>query len=111
MKQESELGRLETFVSSLMARYNALMKENERLSQDVQERDEMIDDLRASLAQLESERTEIGSRVSGIILQIEEWEKSGTGAGSSASGDNPDGRVQGSLFSIGGDAHGTVEQD
>jgi FtsZ-binding cell division protein ZapB len=111
MKQESELGRLETFVSSLMARYNALVKENERLSQDVQERDETIDDLRASLAQLESERTEISSRVSGIILQIEEWEKCGTGSAGSSSGDAPEGRVQGSLFSLGADAHGAADQD
>lgn len=111
MKQESELGRLETFVSSLMARYNALVKENERLANDVQERDEIIDDLRASLSQFESERTEISSRVSGIILQIEEWEKSGAAAAGKASGDAPEGRVQGSLFSMAGDAHGAVEQD
>jgi len=100
MKQESELGRLENFVNSLLARYNALKEDNARLTQDVQERDEIIEDLRDSLAQMESERNEISNRVGGIILQIEEWEKSGAGAvGDSTAGENSDGRVQGSLFS------------
>ena len=75
MKQESELGRLEKFVNSLLARYNALKEDNARLTQDVQERDEIIEDLRDSLAQLESERNEISNRVGGIIQQIEEWER------------------------------------
>lgn len=100
MKQESELGRLENFVNSLLARYNVLKEDNARLTQDVQERDEIIEDLRDNLAQMESERNEISNRVGGIILQIEEWEKSGEGAvGLSAAGENSDGRVQGSLFS------------
>ena len=101
MKQESELGRLENFVNSLLARYNALQEDNARLTQDVQERDEIIEDLRDNLAQLESERNEISNRVGGIIQQIEEWEKSGAGAvGLSTTGENSEGRVQGSLFSI-----------
>ncbi len=79
MKQESELGRLENFVNSLLARYNVLKEDNARLAQDVQERDEIIEDLRDNLAQLESERNEISNRVGGIILQIEEWEKNGGG--------------------------------
>jgi len=63
MKQESELGRLEKFVNSLLARYNALQEDNARLTQDVQERDEIIEDLRDNLAQLESERNEIRARL------------------------------------------------
>ena len=110
MKQESELGRLEIFVGSLMARYNALRKENERLSQDIQERDEIIEDLKASLGQLESERTEISNRVNGIIFQIEEWEKGSTG-GAVGTTSNPEGRVQGSLFSYGSNVHESVEND
>jgi DNA repair exonuclease SbcCD ATPase subunit len=112
MKQESELERLEHFVNSLIARYNDLQKVSERLAQDVQERDGIIEELRENVAQLESERTEIGNRVSGIIFQIEEWEKSGAAsAGQAATADNPEGRIQGNLFSIGSESQGAVEND
>ena len=112
MKQESELERLEHFVSSLIARYNDLQKVNGRLAQDVQERDEIIEELRENVALLESERTEIGNRVGGMILQIEEWEKNTAGsAGQSATVDNPEGGIQGSLFSIGAETQGAVEND
>lgn len=112
MKQESELERLEHFVSNLIARYNDLQKVNERLAQDVQERDGIIEELRENVALLESERTEIGNRVSGMILQIEEWEKSGAGAAeSSGTVDNPEGRIQGNLFSLNSETQGAVEND
>lgn len=112
MKQESELERLEHFVSSLIARYNDLQKVNEGLTQDVYERDGIIEELRENVALLESERTEIGNRVSGMILEIEEWEKSGAGSGgSSGTADNSEGRIQGNLFSVGTGTQGEVEND
>jgi hypothetical protein len=112
MKQGSELERLEHFVSSLIARYNDLQKVNEGLTQDVYERDGIIEELRENVALLESERTEIGNRVSGMILEIEEWEKSGAGSGgSSGTADNSEGRIQGNLFSVGTGTQGEVEND
>ena len=112
MRQESELERLEHFVSNLIARYNDLQKVNEGLNQDVQERDGIIEELRENVALLESERTEIGNRVSGIILEIEEWEKSGAGsAQASGTADNPEGRVQGNLFALGAETKEEAEND
>lgn len=112
MKQDSELGRLENFVNSLLARYNALKDDNAKLSQDVLEKDEMIDDLRASLAQLESERSEISNRVGGIIQQIEQWEKDGgAGVGQPTTSENSEGRIQGSLFSFEPGGPKTIEHD
>lgn len=99
MKQESELERLENFVSSLLTRYNALKEENSRLSQDVVDRDGIIEDLRGSLALLESERSEISSRVGGIITQIEEWEKAAAGSAvQPIAAEGGEGRMQASLF-------------
>lgn len=99
MKQESELERLEIFVSTLLARYNDLKDENARLAQDVTERDEIIDDLRDSLAQLESERSEISNKVGGIIEQIELWEKTNPDATGRKTTEGNEGR-QASLFSF-----------
>ncbi|MBB5347665.1 hypothetical protein JWG42_03430 [Desulfoprunum benzoelyticum] len=112
MKQESELERLEHFVSNLIARYDDLQKVNEGLTQDIYERDGIIEELRENVALLESERTEIGNRVSGMILQIEEWEKSDAGSGgSSGTVGNSEGRTQGNLFSVGPETQGEVEND
>ncbi len=112
MKQETELGRLESFVSSLLARYNALKEENSRLFQDVTDKDGIIEDLRDSLALLETERNEISNRVGGIIEQIEEWEKTAAvPAGQKAAGAGSEGRVQASLFSFEHDSGGKAEQE
>lgn len=112
MKQDSELGRLENFVNSLLARYNALKDDNAKLSQDVREKEETIDDLRASLAQLESERSEISNRVGGILQQIEQWEKDGGDvAAHSTASESSEGRIQGSLFSFEPAGSKVVEHD
>lgn len=100
MKQESELERLEKFVSSLLARYNELKDENARLSQDVTDKDGIIEDLRGSLVLMESERSDISNRVGGIIDQIEEWEKSNSGSPGRKSSEGSEGRMQASLFSF-----------
>ena len=101
MKQESELERLEKFVSSLLARYNELKDENDRLSLDVTEKDGVIEDLRGSLALLESERSEISTRVGGIIEQIELWEKTNPATtAQKSSSEGSEGRMQASLFSL-----------
>lgn len=74
MSQESELKRLESFVSKLLQSFQELKEENGRLIQELQARDENIVSLREQLAASDMERNEINNRVSGIIEQIEEWE-------------------------------------
>ncbi len=74
MSQESELKRLEGFISKLLVSFRELKEENGGLIQDLQDRDETIVTLREQLAVNDAERNEINNRVIGIIDQIEEWE-------------------------------------
>ncbi len=100
MMQDSELGRLETFVSKLLDRFNALQADKKRVDNLLLQREETIATLQDELASLKDERGEIGSRVTGLLDRIEEWE-----AGVQDSDDengrashNAEGGVQGSLF-------------
>ncbi len=100
MIQDSELGRLEDFVSKLLDRFNALQTDKKRVDNLLLQREETIATLQDELASLKDERGEIGSRVSGLLDRIEEWE-----AGVKESDDenglasrNEEGGVQGSLF-------------
>lgn len=74
MNSENELKRLESFVAKLLKSFQELKDENGRLQKDLQAREETIADLREQLAETDSERSEISSRVSNLIEQIEEWE-------------------------------------
>jgi chromosome segregation ATPase len=100
MMQDSELGRLENFVSKLLDRFNALQADKKRVDNLLLQREETIATLQDELASLKDERGAIGSRVSGLLDRIEEWE-----AGVKESDDedglashNKEGGVQGSLF-------------
>lgn len=98
MSNENELKRLESFVSKLLKSFQDLKEENGRLTQTLQMRDETIVSLKDELAANDSERNEIGTRVSGLIDQIEEWE---INLGEEVFDDIPtnDASRQGSLFS------------
>lgn len=100
MIQDSELGRLEGFVSKLLDRFNALQADKKRVDDLLLQRDETIAALQDELASLKDERGEVSNRVSGLLERIEEWE-----AGAIESDDdegmtsrNAEGRAQGSLF-------------
>lgn len=99
MMQDSELGRLENFVSKLLDRFNTLQAEKKRIDEVLLQREETITALQDELASLKDERGEISNRVSGLLDRIEEWE-----AGDIENGDadkssrNAEGGVQGSLF-------------
>jgi len=76
MNSQNELRRLEGFVAKLLKSFQDLKEENSRLTRELQDRDETIVDLKAQLAENDTERGEISNRVSSIIEQIEEWEVS-----------------------------------
>jgi len=100
MIQDSELGRLEDFVSKLLGRFNALQADKKRVDNLLLQREETIATLQDELASLKDERGEIGSRVSGLLDRIEEWE-AGVKEGDDENGPasrNAEGGVQGSLF-------------
>jgi len=76
MIQDSELSRLEGFVEKMMKRFGELRAEKAQLLKDLGERDQIIDELRTNLSTRDSERGELSQRVSKIVEQIEEWERS-----------------------------------
>ena len=99
MMQDSELGRLENFVSKLLDRFNALQADKKRVDELLLQREETIATLQDELASLKDERGEISSRVSGLLDRIEEWEAGDLESGETgAAGPNAEGGVQGSLF-------------
>ena len=84
MGQNSELVKLEEFVSKLRHGFQELKTECARLAAAVEERDATIADLKAKFADLEaklgervSEREDISDRLNRLIEQIEELELGG----------------------------------
>jgi chromosome segregation ATPase len=99
MMQDSELGRLEDFVTKLLERFNALQADKKKVDDLLLQREGAIADLQEELAALKDERGEIGNRVSGLLERIEEWEADVNESGNAgATNRNSDGAVQGSLF-------------
>jgi len=75
MIQDSELSRLERFVEKMMKRFSELRDDKVQLLKDLGERDQIIEELRSTISTRDSERGEVGQRVSKIVEQIEEWER------------------------------------
>jgi chromosome segregation ATPase len=97
MESNAELVRLEEFVDRLLTKYNQLKAEYYALQETLREREAECADLKNNVLDLSSERTEVGSRVAGLLDRIEQWE-SEQGAGS-VEKSAAYGSVQGSLFS------------
>ena len=95
MENNVELVRLEQFVDTLLNKYNELKEKFHSLEAVLRERDDECAALKNDLAELKNERSEVGSRVSGLLGRIEQWEaeQGGESAGGSEAADK-----QGSLF-------------
>ena len=76
MNQETELQRLEQIVEKLLSSFADLRAENAKLQQELSEKNKQLTELSNNLTTQESERGEIGKRVSRLVEQIEDWEKS-----------------------------------
>lgn len=76
MAEEKELARLEGFVSTLLEKFNALRADHKGLTERLQRRDASIENLEDELASMKDDRSEVSTRVSSLIGQIEEWESS-----------------------------------
>lgn len=100
MMQDTELGRLEGFVSKLLDRFNALQADKKRVDDLLLQREEKIAALQDELASLKDERGEVSSRVSGLLERIQEWEAGAmeNDINDSMVGSNTEGGIQGSLF-------------
>ena len=101
MAQGNELERLEGFVAKLLAEFNGLRDEKEELLENLRERDEKIEALESELSSAKSERNDVGSRVKGLIQQIENWESSLEEGETKLSQALPESRIQRNLFSVG----------
>ena len=76
MDNTTELQRLEQFVDKLLNKYNQLKADYLALQETLRERDAECADLKNNVANLSSERTEVGSRVAGLLDRIEQWRAS-----------------------------------
>ena len=75
MEDKSELVRLEEFVDNLLAKYNQMKKTCTTVEKMLEERDAECAKLKEKVAELRSERSVVGERVSGLIGRIEKWER------------------------------------
>ncbi|BCO09871.1 hypothetical protein GF1_22470 [Desulfolithobacter dissulfuricans] len=105
MENNAELIRLEQFVDKLLSKYNDLKERFFRLEDTLRDRDAEIVELKATIEELQTERSEVGQRVSGLIDRIARWEseQDEEPAGEDVetgneSGDEGQAGVQGSLF-------------
>lgn len=123
MSQDNELRRLEQFVEKLLGRFNELREEKSQLQQKLAAQEQVIGDLRRSLAVGDEERSRISQRVGKMVEQIEAWESGldevgkvdkgdAESVGDEAEGEEPprpvaehraeeEGRIQHNLFSLG----------
>lgn len=74
MSQDNELRRLEQFVEKLLGRFNELREEKSQLQQKLTAQEQVIGELRRSLAVGDEERSKISQRVGKMVEQIEAWE-------------------------------------
>lgn len=120
MSQDNELRRLEQFVEKLLGRFNELREEKSQLQQKVTAQEQVIGELRRSLAVGDEERGKISQRVGKMVEQIEAWESGlddegkvdADPVGDDEEGEEPprpvaeqrteeEGRIQHNLFSLG----------
>lgn len=80
MSETHELEKLESFVSTLLDRFNTLQQQNQEMTERLERRDTTIETLENELAEMKDERGEISTRVSGILGKIEEWEAASASA-------------------------------
>lgn len=95
MEKNEELVRLEQFVDSLLNKYNDLKGNFHALQATLAERDAECAALQADLAELRDERSDVGTRVAGLLGRIEQWESEQVDVPEQ---ENHDEDKQGSLF-------------
>ncbi len=100
MHKEAELAQLEQFVDKLLNRYNELKQNYQSLQATLQKTEEERDDLNRQLETMRAERSEVKSRVSGLIGRIEEWENEQGGFSTEPQEVSENESAQGKLFAM-----------
>jgi uncharacterized coiled-coil DUF342 family protein len=75
MEQNEGLARLEQFVERLIASHNQLKAENSRITAELQVKEQENVELRKTVEDLRDNRSEMHSRVTGLLERIDTWEK------------------------------------
>lgn len=109
MTKEADLVKLESVVTSLMGRFNALKQEKSELEAQLEAKEERIDELNEQINSLTTEKSDVRGRVSSLLGSIEDWEqnlateKKDGSADSGSAGDstNSDGKIESKLFQVG----------
>ncbi len=107
MENNQELIRLEQFVDTLLNKYNDLKARFHALEATLSERDTECAGLKDEISDLQGQRSEVGSRVVGLLGRIEQWEAEQDEG--SAPTKEDEGR-QGSLFETGDENQGDEDK-
>lgn len=75
MEQVESLARLEEAIDKLLTTLQEMKKEKSQLEAKVEEKEQEAFELKQQLDTLQSERSRIHQRVSGLINSIDKWEK------------------------------------
>lgn len=99
MKSNEELVRLEQFVDNLLTKYRKLQETHRSLEARLAESEAECARLKETIGELRNERSEVGSRVAGLLERIERWEVEQVEEGEGQAGIkvDPEG-LQGNLF-------------
>lgn len=76
MEQVESLARLEEAIEKLLTTMQEMKKEKSQLEAKLEEKSQESFELKQQLDTLQSERSRIHQRVSGLINSIDKWEKS-----------------------------------
>lgn len=74
MENNKELVRLEQFVDNLLTRHKKLQESYHSLEARYEEKNQECEKLKNTIAELRTERSEVGTRVAGLLDRIEQWE-------------------------------------
>lgn len=74
MENNAELVRLEQFVDNLLTRHKKLQESYRSLEARFEEKSAECEKLKGTIAELRTERSEVGTRVAGLLDRIEQWE-------------------------------------
>ncbi len=96
MEKNSEFARLEEFVDNLVAKHKKMKEACASLEKMLEDKESESARLKETIAELRSERSVVGERVSGLISRIEKWETELESA--EVPGEADLARLQGKLF-------------
>ena len=72
--KNDDIVRLEQLVDTLINKYKQQRERFQILEQKLREREEECEILQLDIAELQKQRSEVGTKVSGLLGRIEQWD-------------------------------------